>query len=70
MGTVSPLHHINGGTHAPDETTAVQCSNCRAYLGSERAVAYHPTGAKFFCKMEPGDKAEDSCYLQWRMRHH
>jgi len=65
----TPLYHVNGGKPS-DETDAVQCENCKAYLGNERAVASSPSGAKFFCKQEPGDKPEDSCYLQWRRRQH
>lgn len=67
MGTVSALHHVNGGTPS-DEPNAKQCSNCNTWLGKERAVANTPQGPRFFCKMEPGDKPEDSCYLQWKMR--
>lgn len=61
----TPLRHVNGG-----EPAALQCSNCGTYLGDERAVASTPGGAKFFCKMEPDDKPEDSCYLQWMRRRH
>lgn len=65
MGTVSALHHVNGG-----EPQAIQCANCHTYLGDERAVAHTHAGVKFFCKQEQGDKPEDSCYLQWRRRTH
>lgn len=61
----TPLHYVNGG-----EPLAITCTNCGTMLGEERAVASTPSGAKFFCKMEHGDKVEDSCYLQWRRRHH
>lgn len=66
----TPLYHVNGGKHLSDETDGVQCAQCSAWLGQVRAVASTPSGTKFFCKMEPGDKAEDSCYLQWKMRRH
>ena len=69
MGTVSQLHHVNGGTPS-DETDAKQCANCNAWLGQERAVASSPGGTRFFCKQEPGDQPQDSCYLQWRRRQH
>ncbi len=63
-----PLHHVNGGhREAPLE---ICCSNCGTTLGNERAVASSPTGTKYFCKQEPGDNPHDSCYLQWRRRHH
>jgi len=62
----TPLHHVNGG----NPELGVQCANCGAWLGDERAVASTANGARFFCKMEPGDKPEDSCYLQWRMKRH
>ncbi len=63
----TPLYHVNGGEPQPD---GVKCANCGTWLGTERAVASSPSGTKFFCKQEPGDKLEDSCYLQWRRRHH
>lgn len=46
-----------------------QCANCGTNLGNERAAASTPEGVKFFCKMERGDKPEDSCYLQWQQKH-
>lgn len=46
-----------------------QCANCGTHLGSERAAANTAAGVKFFCKMERGDKPEDSCYLQWQQKH-
>lgn len=46
-----------------------QCANCGANLGAERAAASTAEGVKFFCKMERGDKVEDSCFLNWQKRH-
>ena len=66
MGTVSALHHVNGG----EPEVGVQCAFCQTLLGNERAVANTPGGVKFFCKMEPGDQPENSCFLQWKMRRH
>lgn len=60
MGTVQVLHHINGG--------AIQCGFCQTYLGDVRAVASINGMVVFFCKAEPDDKPEDSCYLQYRRR--
>ena len=60
------LHHVNGG----EPEVGVQCAQCGAWLGDQRAVASTPGGVKFFCKMESGDKPQDSCYLQWKMRRH
>jgi hypothetical protein len=65
MVQATPLHHVNGGAQQP-----LQCAHCQTYLGNERAVANTPGGVKFFCKMEPGDNPQDSCYLQWKMRRH
>ena len=65
MVQATPLHHVNGC-----EPKAIQCANCHTYLGDERAVAHTPSGVQFFCKMEPDDRVEDSCYLQWKIRHH
>lgn len=65
MVQATPLHHVNGG-----QPMAIQCANCNTFLGNERAIANTPGGVKFFCKMESDDKPEDSCYLQWKMRHH
>lgn len=62
----TPLHHVNGGEPA----LGVQCANCSTWLGAERAVAHTHAGPKFFCKMEPGDNPQDSCYLQWKLKHH
>lgn len=64
--SVSALYRVNGGS---DETDAVQCGNCGAWLGRERAVTSTPNGPVFFCKQESGDKPEDSCYLQWARVH-
>lgn len=65
MVQATPLHHVNGGEH-----TQVTCTQCGTLLGSERAVASSASGTKFFCKQEHGDNPNDSCYLQWRRRHH
>lgn len=62
MGTVSPLHKVNG------DSPPLQCGNCAAFLGDVRAVAHTRGGVKFFCKQEPEDKPEDSCFLQWARR--
>lgn len=72
MVQATPLFHVNGHS-ASDTMTGVQCANCNAWLGKERAVASSPGGTKFFCKQDPEDVQEgriDSCYLQWRRRHH
>lgn len=61
--TVTPLH-VNGGLQV------IECSNCGTTLGDVRAVSTTPSGVRFFCKMEQGDKPEDSCFNQWRMRRH
>lgn len=61
----TPLHYVNGG--APQ---IIQCGHCGTVLGNERAVASTPGGTKFFCKMEPEDNPNDSCYLQWKRRRH
>ena len=66
MATVTSLHQVNGG----NADQAVQCANCGAWLGNERAVASFPSGPKFFCKQEQGDKLEDSCYLAYRRKFH
>lgn len=45
------------------------CANCGTHLGKVRAAAHTTEGVKFFCKMAPGDKIEDSCFLDWRRKH-
>lgn len=65
MGTVEPLRHVNGG-----EPHVTKCANCGTPLGNERAVASTPGGPRFFCKHEPGDAPEYSCYLQWQRSRH
>lgn len=67
MVNPTPLYRVNGKSEG-DETDAVQCYNCGAWLGHERAVAHTPAGPKFFCKMDPGDDPQYSCYLQWKTR--
>lgn len=61
MSTVQELRHVNGGV--------IQCANCLAYLGNQRAIATTEHGVKFFCKMEPDDQPTESCYLQWRRKY-
>lgn len=65
MVEATPLHYVNGGM-----PQAPVCSHCGTALEYDRAVAQTPGGVKFFCKMEPGDKVEDSCYLRWKIRRH
>lgn len=65
MGTVSPLHYANGGP-----PVVIKCASCGTELGNERAVANTPAGPRFFCKQEPGDSPEYSCYLQWKRSRH
>lgn len=60
MPEVQELRQVNGGV--------IQCANCLAYLGNERAVSSTPQGVRFFCKMEPDDQPTESCYLQWRRK--
>lgn len=64
MVQLTPLFHVNGGEPKPE---GVQCAHCGTWLGSERAIANTPGGPRFFCKMEPEDNPQDSCYLQWRL---
>jgi hypothetical protein len=64
MGTVSLLHHVNGG-----EPMLVQCASCKTVLTDERerCAASTPSGTRFFCKADP-EHPQDSCYLQWKRR--
>lgn len=64
MGIQLNLPFVNG---APEQ--GYVCSNCGTNLGDERCAAHTAEGPKFFCKMERGDKPEDSCFLQWRQKH-
>lgn len=62
---IHPLPYVNG---LPEP---LHCAQCGTELGNERAAARDASGrTKFFCKQEPGENPQDSCYLQWRMRHH
>jgi len=67
MAQPTPLYHANGGEHY-----VPTCAFCGASLVDERerAAAHSVSGTKFFCRMEPGTQADDSCYMQWRRRQH
>lgn len=64
MGTVHELPYVNGG---PPEQ--LKCHYCKYPLGNERAVANTPSGPRYFCLADP-EHPLDSCYLQYRRRHH
>ncbi len=65
MAEPTPLHYANGGN-----PMAAHCANCGVLLGTERAVASTVGGPRFFCKYEPGDNPEYSCYNQWKRSRH